>query len=521
MVPATRNPTVVLPYIDFHGELYAKPIWKPRTHWSLFDTALPALLDDCIHYLLCCMNHYYPIRPKRVMIKWYSSLVDPSKDPLVLAIGLFWARHVFIHHFPSGLLTVKDNKIVEAVQCRLAEMVRDALSDCFDVPHIHHVYALSLCNMTNRIAKEQKALWHTVAVRMAITLCIRPCEHPTTEQAELESRVWWYLFHVDHFLLESGIIPTSLLTPASDDHDALLTLLRPMPCGLDEPDEARGALVWSHILKLWLIRRKLVKDIERDDITNETRAVALLQKVRSTMDQWQADLPPDLLLDASSFTGLEGPTVATEGCYVISMERCTNLSLLMRFFFPPTNGETVTLTAWQRQAVMTVVECSIEFVRIRGTLVQFAPCQTWPGDLKRTVEMLISCMQFNDPEVVVRSQLCLMRALRVLRCYEEVQWRDDTCIETMLRIEQALEAAGGAPSMPLEVIDPVQQQSHPSQHPSTNRKKNKSGANNMEGIMLFDRKLQPRNQYYQPPPAVDPQDQLSRMLVFEDISKFY
>lgn len=50
----------LLPYINFHGELYAKPIWKPRTHWSLFDTALPALLDDCIHHLLCCMNHYYP-----------------------------------------------------------------------------------------------------------------------------------------------------------------------------------------------------------------------------------------------------------------------------------------------------------------------------------------------------------------------------------------------------------------------------------------------------------------------------
>jgi tetrahydromethanopterin S-methyltransferase subunit H len=74
------------------------------------------------------------------MIKWYNSLAAPSKDPLVLAIGLFWARHVFIHHFPSGLLTVKDNKIVEAVQCRLAELVREALSDCFDVPHIHHVY---------------------------------------------------------------------------------------------------------------------------------------------------------------------------------------------------------------------------------------------------------------------------------------------------------------------------------------------------------------------------------------------
>ncbi|KAI8332345.1 hypothetical protein BC941DRAFT_436391 [Chlamydoabsidia padenii] len=547
----------VLPYINFHGELYAKPIWKPRIHWSLFDIALPALLDNCIHFLLCCMNHYYPIRPKQVMIKWYSNLSDPSKDPLVLAIGLFWARHVFIHHFPSGLLTAKDNKIVEAVQCRLAAMVREALSDCFDVPHIHHVYALSLCNMTNRIAKEQKAPWHTVAVRMAITLCIRPSEHPTTDQAELESRVWWYLFHVDHFLLESGIIPNSLLTPRSDDHDALLALLRPMPCTVDEPDEAIGALVWSHILKLWLIRRKLVEEIKQTDPREESKMLVLKRKVHITMDQWQSELPSELQLD-SSFTGLEGPTIATEACYVISMERCTNMSLLMRYFFPtspqststlnnininnnnsrvgsfpsclPENngsGSVLSLKGWQREALMEVVECSIEFVRIRCTLVKFSPCQTWPGDLKRTVELLISCMQFSDSEVVVRSQLCLMRALRVLRCYEELQWRDDTCMELITQIEQALELVASLKNFHHNLIDnssllildedmDVSSANYPS-----NKKKSKNPDNRMDGMMLFDRKLQPRNQYYHPPVSLDSQDQLSRMIVFEDVSKFY
>ncbi|KAI8089107.1 uncharacterized protein BX664DRAFT_332187 [Halteromyces radiatus] len=506
----------VLPYINFHGELYAKAIWKPRTQWSLFHTALPALLDDCIHYILCCMNHYYPIRPKRVMIKWYSSLPEPSKDPLVLALGLFWARHVFIHHFPSSLLTVKDNKIVEVVQCKLAEMVREALSDCFDIPHIHHVYALSLCNMTNQISNEQKAIWHTMAVRMAIDLRIRPSEHPTTDEEELHQRVWWYLFHVDHFLLESGIIPNSILSPRSDDHDALLALLRPTPCTLDEPDEARGALVWNNILKLWLIRRKLVKEIERiDPQQEEDKLILLLKKVRSTMDTWRKELPSELQLD-SSFTGLEGPNIATEACYVLSMERCTNMSLLMRYFFPITTT-TIRLKDWQREAIMTVVECSIEFVRIRGTLVQFAPCQTWPGDLKRTVEMLISCIQYPDPEIVVRSQLCLMRALRVLRCYEELQWRDDTCLEMVKQIEQALETtAGGAIALDSSLV--LSSPTLSSNNKNNKKRKQRSG---MEGIMLFDRKLQPRNQYYQPPPPMDPQDQISRMLVFEDMSKFY
>lgn len=394
--------------------------------------------------------------------------------------------------------------------------------------------------MTNRIAKEQKALWHTVAVRMAITLCIRPCEHPSTDQAELESRVWWYLFHVDHFLLESGIIPNSLLTPQSDNHDALLALLRPMPCTMDEPDEAMGALVWSHILKLWLIRRKLVKEIEQTDPQEEDKMLALKRKVHSTMGQWQSELPSELQLD-SSFTGLEGPTIATEACYVISMERCTNMSLLMRLFFPVTSSiprmdsssswsedtcAPVPLKGWKRDAVMAVVECSIEFVRIRGTLVQFSPCQTWPGDLKRTVEMLISCMQFNDPEVVVRSQLCLMRALRVLRCYEELQWRDDTCMELIMQIEHALEPTAGAYNFEHNTIDSSllyyeEDKSFLQPQSTSLNKKKKNPTHSLDGVMLFDRKLQPRNQYYQPPASTDPRDQLSRMIVFEDTSKYH
>jgi hypothetical protein len=187
----------------------------------------------------------------------------------------------------------------------------------------------------------------------------------------------------------------------------------------------------------------------------------------------------------------------------------------------------VPLKGWKRDAVMAVVECSIEFVRIRGTLVQFSPCQTWPGDLKRTVEMLISCMQFNDSEVVVRSQLCLMRALRVLRCYEELQWRDDTCMELIMQIEQALEPAAGAYNFEHNTIDSsllyYDEDKSFLQPPSTslNKKKKKTPAHSLDGVMLFDRNLQPRNQYYQPPASMDPQDQLSRMIVFEDTSKYH
>lgn len=249
--------------------------------------------------------------------------------------------------------------------------------------------------MTNNIPTEQKAIWHTVAVRMAMTLMIRPRQingNETDEvKAELENRTWWYLFHVDHFLLESGTISNSLLLPASDDHDALLSLLRPTPCpSIDGPDEVLGALVWNNVLKLWLTRRKLVKEIEQEienSEDNDQKSVQLMNKVFQVLNQWQMELPQELRLASIP----EQPTLQDiqkmdnnklfqlEACYVISMERCTNMNLLMRLFFPQNYSTTTSssttepLKFWQRKAIMTVVECSIEFVRIRGTLVQFAP----------------------------------------------------------------------------------------------------------------------------------------------------
>ncbi|KAI8071586.1 hypothetical protein BC940DRAFT_293209 [Gongronella butleri] len=527
----------VLPYVHFHGELYASGIWRPQSTWTLFDAVLPTILDDCVHYICCCMNHYYGVIPKRVMMPWYSKLRDPSKDPLVLALGLFWARHVFIHHFPAALLKTRDNAIVDTVQFKLAQLVREALSDCFDDPHLHHVYALTLCNMTNRIPTEQKALWHTVAVRMAMMLGVRPVERPTTVEAELANRTWWYLFHADHFLLESGTIPNSILSPRSDDHDAILQLQRPLPCSMDEPDEALGALGWNNILKLWLFRRRLAKEIEQADPSDDAKMISLMQNVRDTMRQWQAELPPELTLTT---IGAEDDLIAREVCYVLAMERCTNMSLLMRLFFPTDadlnaqNGKPYALNPWQREAVLSVVDSSIEFVRVRGTLVQFAPCQTWPGEHKRTIEMLISCMKFGDPEITSRCQLCLMRALRVLRQYEELKWQDDICIGMVHQIEQVLTTEINAPpqatsaqgtAIPetlwtdgnLNVLNVASaasiEQTSSSMCDNTSMPV-QSYLN--PSFMMFDRQLQPRN--VSSVPAHRSND--TQEFVFEDVTKF-
>ncbi|KAI9004885.1 hypothetical protein CLU79DRAFT_841177 [Phycomyces nitens] len=482
------NPAA-FPYINFHSELYVKTILKPTVEWPNFDAMLLTLLDDCVHYYIECMNHYYPVIPKQQLIQWYASLDDPSNDPLALSIATFWVRHVLIHHPPAPLRHVNKRSIPDTVQTKLASLAREALSNCFDIPHTHHILALCLLNMTTVIPISQKALYHTVAVRMALALDVSPLVWDKTikhkDKKVLDNRLWWYLYQIDHFLHESGAISCSMLQPQSDNHEALARLERPGPCSLDEPEEQTGVVVWSNVLKVWLLRRRLIRELERANMEDPILLKYLLDKVVNDIGAWASELPAYLKPEA--FLDTPGGALA-EQCYSICMERCTNLALLLHRFLPL---EGTTLSSLQRQAVLLMIDGSIELISLRLAVLQFAPCQTWPGDLRRSVELLTQSLKYNDNTITTRCKLGLMRALRILRSMAEVRWEDDICIEMIAKIERIL-IPSDSHSKDKVVIDTLAE-------PSSRSIKM---ANNLyEGVMMFDRDLQPRAQYYNPTPT--------------------
>lgn len=263
--PIVKWKPIDLPYIHFHSELYAKSVSSLVKDWPRFNSVLPILLDDCVYTFMTCMNHYFPVQPKSLLVSWYSALTDPSSDPLVLSIAAYWVRHVFIHHPMAQLKNIYDSTILDAVQTKLTIMARDALANCFDEPHVHHIYALCLCNMTCTVTLEQKATNHMLAVRMAAALGIKPLQiennnnnnsyksnnnninnnhsKKNDDENEILSRLWWYLFQIDHFLTESGTISCSMLDPPSDDYISLSKLKTPSVCSLDEPGEIAGVHV--------------------------------------------------------------------------------------------------------------------------------------------------------------------------------------------------------------------------------------------------------------------------------------
>ncbi|KAG0174662.1 hypothetical protein DFQ30_003425 [Apophysomyces sp. BC1015] len=476
-----RRHSAPLPYLFYHSELYSNVFWKPAVEWPRLQSVLPGLLDDCMHYFIECMNHYYPVRPRQLLVQWYSSLETPANDALVLAVAAFWVRHVFIHHPSITLRNLHDGHVLDAVQLKLAAMARDILADCFDVPHVHHIYALCLLNMTTALPVEQKALYHTIAVRLATALNIKPLTYPSTDQEELDNRLWWYLFQIDHFLHESGAISCSMLHPTSDNHEALTQLLRPHPCSLDDPDERTGIDVWSNVLKIWLMRRRLVREIDSADPADERRMTKLYSKTIQEIERWSQELPetlkPQTALDPNNYGRM------AEACLTISMERCTNLGLLLHRFLPADN----TLTSLQRQAVLTMVDSSTELISMRQSVLSMAACQTWPGDLKR----------YDDTVILTRSKLGLMRAIRLLRSMAEVRWQDDICVSMITKIENIL--------LPAE---------------SESQRRSIKIANNLyEGVMMFDRDLQPRAQYYNPTTS-DPNNALDDITIFENVEQW-
>ncbi|KAI7861558.1 hypothetical protein BDF14DRAFT_1867758 [Spinellus fusiger] len=479
-----------LPYMNFHSELYANAVWKPTVEWPKFSSMLLTLIDDCFHYYMECMNHYYPVMPKKTLLQWYASLEDPSKDPLALSISTFWVRHVLIHHPPATLRHLHDGKILDAIQCKLASLTRDALADCFDVPHPQHILALCILNMTAVIPIAQKALYHTMAVRMALSLDIKPLRHQHTasDREELENRLWWYLFQIDHFLHESRAISSSMLQPSSDNHNALLQLQRPGPCSLDEPEESTGAVVWGNILKIWIMRCRLLKKIVDLDLRDEQGMNLLFNEVTSVIEQWTVELP-DYLRPEAVLNTVHGPFA--EQCYSINMERCTNLALLLHGFLP---RESLTLTVLQKRAVLLMIDNSSELISMRLSVLVFAPCQTWPGDLKRSVELLSQSLRYNDSAIVTRAKLGLIRALRMLRSMAEVRWEDEICIEMITKIELVLLPGHGA----LETSSSSSMSMDTSEVPESPSRSIKIANNLYEGVMMFDRDLRPRARYYNP-----------------------
>ncbi|KAI9308107.1 hypothetical protein BJ944DRAFT_246852 [Cunninghamella echinulata] len=451
----TNQPAVVkwepidLPYIHFHSELYTKYISSSAKDWPRFDSILPILLDDCVYSFMTCMNHYFPVQPKNLLISWYSSLTNPASDPLVLSIAVYWVRHVFIHHPMAQLKNVYNSTILDTVQTKLAMMTREALSNCFDEPHVHHIFALCLWNMTNTVSLQQKATNHMLAVRMASTLGIKPLWKDDNnnsndyskqctkkdDEAELSNRLWWYLFQIDHFLTESGTISCSMLDPPSDDFNALSKLKIPSVCSLDEPDEIAGVHVWSNVLKIWMIRRRILKAISTINPHNEYKLSQLYDHALQELEQWTNNLPdmlkPEMALTPEHFSKY------AEASLTISMEKCTYIGLISLRLLPR-DGRV--LTQLQHRAVLKMIDSSIELITTRQSVVAFAPCQTWPGDLKRSVQMLISCLKYGDPTIVSRSRLGLMRALRLLKSLAEVKWHDHICTSMLRKIERLLVA---------------------------------------------------------------------------------
>ncbi|CAO3596545.1 unnamed protein product [Absidia cylindrospora] len=591
-----------LPYIHFHSELYAQATFMANQEWPRFVSILPVLLDDCVHTFITCMNHYFPVRPKRLLVQWYSSLFDPASDPLVLSIASFWVRHVFIHHPMAQLKHLFDPTILDTVQSKLARMAREALAECFDEPHVHHIYALCLCNMTTALPLEQKATNHMLAVRMAAALGIKPLratastEPLNDDQAELFSRLWWYLFQIDHFLTESGTISCSGLDPPSDDYEALSKLRLPTICSLDETDEIAGVHVWSNVLKIWMIRRRITMTMESVDPHDENTLAELYDHALEEIDQWSKELPsmlqPDVALDPEHFANL------AEASLTVSMERCTDVALISLRLLPR-DGRV--LTQLQRRAVMTMIDSSIELITTRQSVVAFTKCQTWPGDLKRSVEMLMSCLKYGDSMVTSRSRIGLMRAARMLRSMAEVRWHDHICTAMLTKIEHILSVADNdiiqehqqdqqlqleesteciSPPFTNFVMDSAYtsvdgNNNEPTQNTNdndisvddfnrgglntdeafanssvkTNRKSTSTSSSSMqpqrrqqkqkrfipanslqkssikisnnlyEGVMMLDRDMQPRSQYYNPN-ITTPHDMFDDLMVFEDVQRY-
>lgn len=52
--------------------------------------------------------------------------------------------------------------------------------------------------------------------------------------------------------------------------------------------------------------------------------------------------------------------------------------------------------------------------------------------------MLISCLKYDDPTIVSRARLGLMRALRLLKCMAEIKWHDHICTSMLKKIERLL-----------------------------------------------------------------------------------
>lgn len=567
-----RRRRVLHPYIKYHSELYAETIWPSittcsgnsdndmdedqqhqqqqqqqnniRIEWPTFYSTLSTIIDDCIHYFVECMNHYYPVRPRRVVHAWYNNLENPQEDVFALAIGTFWCRHLLIHHRPASITQEQDSKILDMIQHRLAHMTRDALGDYFDEPTIDRIFALCLCNMTTVFSMEQKATFHTLAVRMATALDIRPRTRDDDDSAsdtiELGNRLWWYLFQIDHFLHESGAIPKSMLSPNSDDHDALSRLVRPTPCSLDEPDEVAGALEWGHVLELWIIRRRIVREIETTLDRGELLTEHMYDNVKATLYDWKARIPEMIRsADGSSPTtischgnnnnstnnGSLSMTALEESRLAASMEFCTNTCLILHHFCP--HQDAAIITPLERQAILDMIEYSTEMLRLRRAVLSFAPCQTWPGDLKRSIEILMYCTEYGDDLITGRAKHGLNHARHALRNMAEVKWKDPICMVLINDIEQVLY---GSPSQVnnnnnnrVMHEQPLPPQSSNATHQRAEedegvRRRSIKMANNMyTGVMMFDRELQPRAQYYRPANTSDPLDSVT---VFEDVSRY-
>ncbi|KAI8147603.1 hypothetical protein BJV82DRAFT_352897 [Fennellomyces sp. T-0311] len=458
-----------LPYIRYHSELYAKTMARPMTGYSM--AALTTIVSESVFYFMECMNGYYAVRPKTILIPWYVSLDedDLCEHPLALAIGAYWCRHIMIHHQNN---TIKDSRVLDAVQHQLSIMAREKLGECFDVPHIDHLFALCLCNMTATFSIEQKVLFHTIAVRMAMDLGVEPRHNQDNDdQVELKNRLWWYLFQIDHFLHESGAISSSMLTPSSDDHDALSKLVKPAPCSLDDAAEAAGASQWGHVLDLWIARHRLIREI------HSYNSEAMMDKVNAVIQEWSARAPAL-------------PAAMLEAHMTISMEKCTNHGLLLHRFCPPPPAQS--LNSLQRRAILHMVECFTNMICFRRIVLKFKPCQTFPGDLKRSIDVLSMCAKYKDPWIIDRSKFGLMQARDVLENMAELDWHDPICIVMIQDVDAVLSQQEQPRSIKIE--------------------------NNLySGVMMFDRDLQPRARYYRPARTGEPLDGLT---VMENVAQF-
>ncbi|KAI9248508.1 hypothetical protein BDA99DRAFT_524855 [Phascolomyces articulosus] len=172
-----------------------------------------------------------------------------------------------------------------------------------------------------------------------------------------------------------------------------------------------------------------------------------------------------------------------------------------------------------------MVECFTNMICFRRIVTKFKPCQTFPGDLKRSIEILVSCSKYRDPWIRDRAKFGLLQARDVLDHMAEIHWHDPICADMMQDVasvlsEQYQEVMPSTLSQQQKEENKMDDNDNNEVEEEDNEFQSRSikMENNMySGVMMFDRDLQPRARYYKPAKTAEPLDGLT---IFENVAQY-